>query len=243
MAIISGSYPLNIAATITNCQVGDQITFELISEYHPASNNYTASISAASLNIDVLPVIQGSYTYATSSQVTPGNFISGADATHIVFSSALSGYYPDYQQIPYFISGSTDNQVTITGSLYQQYGDIDYIFNPVLGDKVVLKDHGGATQVVTVLSVAKDSVGRLSIEVTPQLLASFVSDPTTIDQLLVVKKLQDEQNVIVRFTKRAGQTSYGFIIPENINPSVLKSINTIQAQVQQQLLSTQANTG
>jgi hypothetical protein len=57
----------------------------------------------------------------------------------------------------------------------------------------------------------------------------------------MVKRLQDEQNIIMTFNKPPGDTSYGFIIPEDINLKVLESISAIQSNVQNQLLSTQQN--
>ena len=45
----------------------------------------------------------------------------------------------------------------------------------------------------------------------------------------------------MRFNKPPGATSYGFILPNTISPQVVNNINTLQANVQAQLLSTQAS--
>ena len=56
---------------------------------------------------------------------------------------------------------------------------------------------------------------------------------------LLLKKYNDEQNVILTFNKPPGITSYGFLIPDNITPEVTNNINTLQAAVQAQILTTQ----
>jgi len=48
---------------------------------------------------------------------------------------------------------------------------------------------------------------------------------------------------VLTFNKRPGNTSYGFVIPSNINPTVLANIDTITSQVKQKLLINQQNTG
>ena len=56
----------------------------------------------------------------------------------------------------------------------------------------------------------------------------------------MLKRYNDEQNVILTFNKNPGPTSYGFGIPNTINPIVTANINTLQAAVQSQLLSNQS---
>ena len=70
----------------------------------------------------------------------------------------------------------------------------------------------------------------------------MVNNSALVETFLLLRRYQDEQNVIMTFTKPLGATSYGFIIPETISPEVVNNINTLQAKVQAQLLSTQAST-
>jgi hypothetical protein len=42
----------------------------------------------------------------------------------------------------------------------------------------------------------------------------------------------------LNFNKEDGQTSYGFLIPDNLSPDILKNIDTITKQVKQKILST-----
>ena len=80
------------------------------------------------------------------------------------------------------------------------------------------------------------------LQTVPTILPAWVTAYTLVKTLLLLRRYNDEQNVIVNFTKPIGQTSYGFILPNDINPLVLSNINTLQAKVQAQLLSTQAST-
>ena len=52
-----------------------------------------------------------------------------------------------------------------------------------------------------------------------------------------LKKVEDETNVHLSFTKRDGKTSYGFLIPEDINQDVLNNIDTITKETKQKLLN------
>ena len=70
------------------------------------------------------------------------------------------------------------------------------------------------------------------------LIGSFGS----VNQVLILKKIQDETNIIFSYIKPPGQTSYGFLIPENLSPDVLANIDTITKQVKQKLLADQQGT-
>ena len=41
----------------------------------------------------------------------------------------------------------------------------------------------------------------------------------------------------IRFQLKPGNTSFGFLVPDNLSPDVLKNIDTITRQVQQKLLT------
>jgi hypothetical protein len=160
----------------------------------------------------------------------------------ITLNSSISSFDEDYQQVPTYQSASLGFPVTVQNSLYNSYGDINQPFAPRFNDKIVLKSKDGRSQVLTIQSTNTTS-NRLQISVNPNLDAYFVNNVDQIDELLIVKRLPDEQNIIMTFNKPPGETSYGFIVPEDINSKVLESISTIQANVQNQLLSTQQNTG
>jgi hypothetical protein len=82
----------------------------------------------------------------------------------------------------------------------------------------------------------------LNVKVTPNLvnfLATGSYTNNTVSQFLLLSKQPDETNINMSFDKEDGQTSYGFIVPSNLSPSVLNNIDVITRQVQQKLLNTQ----
>ena len=56
---------------------------------------------------------------------------------------------------------------------------------------------------------------------------------------MLFRSLQDETNAYLTFIKHPGQTSYGFLIPENLSPDVLANIDTITKEVKQKLINDQ----
>ena len=199
-----------------------------------SSANYTASLTSnSSLTVGTIAVGAGGYPYATTSS---GNFISSfANLTGSYSSITLSSnlaQYAGYQFIPYFVSAS----VTYSSSLYTKYGDVNINFSPQNGDKVILIDNAGITQDLDVYSFSDPT-----ITVVGDILSNWVINPSLVKTFLLLRKYNDEQNVILTFTKPSGATSYGFIIPETISPQVVDNINTLQANVQAQLLSTQTS--
>ena len=56
----------------------------------------------------------------------------------------------------------------------------------------------------------------------------------------MLSKVADETNINLIFDKEDGQTSYGFLIPENLSPDVLQNIDTITRQVKVKILTDQS---
>jgi hypothetical protein len=239
---ISGSLTVNLSTLVNNCYGGDNFTFELLSEFQPASQNWTGSLSVGSLTIEIQPTLIGGYPYATSS-AEYGNFVFSIQPPNIIIiNTSLSSFDESYMQIPYFLSGSSDSQVAISSSLYDLYGDINYAFAPRFADKIVIRSYDGRTQVLDILSTATNN-SQLELSVIPNLSEYFQNNPNQISELLIIKKVKDEQNIIMSFKKSPGDTSYGFVIPENISLDIVDNISSIQSNVQNQLLSTQQNSG
>ena len=106
-----------------------------------------------------------------------------------------------------------------------------------------MKDITGTTQNLDIISASLSGSNpniKLQVVVTPQVLANWEANVSgSIYQFLMLTRYDDEQNVILTFNKNPGQTSAGFLIPDTINPNVTQNINTLQAAVQSQLLTTQ----
>jgi hypothetical protein len=233
------STTLNFNSSVPiNTDTGDKITFQLQEILNGTSQDYTASISVGSLTVAESSAAQGVYPYASN---TPESYIEGLsnDGSFGVISCSvdLSNFYQSYQQVPYFTSGSP-NVTTYSSSLYNQYGDINVAFYPQPYDKVILKDINGAYQDLDVYS-ASLSGSQLYITTSPTILDNWVNDSSLVREFLLLRRYEDEQNVILTFNKPNGQTSYGFLIPNTTSPEVTDNINTLQAAVQSQLLSSQ----
>jgi len=243
----SSSFTFYIDTVAQDCSLGDNLTFELISEYQPTGKNWTGSVfnnynnTDNYLNLSLLPLGLGGYPFATSSVGQNGFITNVVSPNTIQFSTDISQFYGgDYTQLPTFASSST---LTVSSSLYNDYGDITYPFVMSSGDKILLQSYDGRLQIVSV-KIANYTYGfdnLLSVQTYPDLNSYWSTYPGQISKILILKRLQDEQNIIMTFAKPPGETSYGFIIPENINLDVLNSISSIQANVQNQLLSTQQN--
>ena len=236
--IFTSTQTINYTTPPTSFAPGDKAVFKF-TQGGMSTSNYTASISAGSLVANTVSVGAGGYPFATASVADAGWFIDSINdiglQSEIVFSSNLS-QYAGYLFVPYFQSAS----VVYSSSLYSRYGDVNTTFLPQTGDKIVMYDFAGVVQDVDVLSVTTGS--NLTITVVPEILTNWIINPALINQMLILRKYEDEQNVILTFNKNPGATSYGFTIPETISPEVTANINTLQAAVQSQLLSTQVST-
>lgn len=242
-SVYSKTFSINYTTPNISLVPSNIVSFQLV-QRSMSTPSYTASLSVgqsgSTLALNTVSVGTGGYPYATSS-LAYGNFVSGAfnssDGTtgSFVMSSNVSNYL-GYLFVPNF----TSNSVVYSSSLYNTYADVSYVFQPTLGDKIIVSD-GVVTANFDVIKYTVDSNNRLNISVVPEIYSSWVANSSSILKFLLLKRYNDEQNIQLTFTKKPGQTSYGFLIPNNIDPIVIQKINTIQSQVQAQLLSTQAN--
>lgn len=237
---ISGSYlTLNYTTPATNLIAGDKVEFKFTQSF-VTTDNFTASFVPGASNsyliTQPIAIGQGGYPYATTGST---GFISSIvdltpDTSVITFNTQLSAY-TNYQFVPAFVSGGA----LYTSSLYNLYGDVNYPLNPQFGDKIVMSDFSGIVQELDVVSGSITN-NALSIIVSPQVLENWMLNPKQVFTFLLLRRYQDEQNIILGFTKVPGQTSYGFLLPDTISPQVIQNINTLQAAVQSQLLVNQS---
>lgn len=235
---LNATLTLNLSTVPTSFDAGDVITFELLqtvtaSEYLSANKNFTASVSIGSLKVNESST-QGSYPYATGSFI--GNLTNlTSELGKITLSTSLSNFY-GYQFVPYFVSGG----IAYSSSLYTTYGDINVPFLPQAYDKLILRDTSGNIQDLTVYSSSFTTGNQVELFVIPGILPNWVTNPEVIERVLLLRRYEDEQNVILTFNKAPGVTSYGFLIPNTVNPTVTENINTLQAAVQSQILNMQS---
>lgn len=237
---ISGSrLTLNYTTPAVNLIAGDKVLFKFTQSF-VTTDNFTASFLAGASNSYLTSqpatVGQGGYPYAS---VSSSGFINSiADLTQdtsvITFNNEVSSFI-NYQFVPAFISGG----IIYSSSLYNLYGDVNYPLNPQFGDRIVMRDFSGIVQELDVVSGSILN-GALNVLVSPQVLDNWMINPKEIFTFLLLRRYEDEQNVILSFDKIPGQTSYGFLIPDTISPEVVQNINTLQAAVQSQLLVNQS---
>jgi len=241
-SITSGSLQtLSYTTPSVNMIAGDTVTFRLTQSFVTV-NEFTASFIPGESNSYLITqpaaVGAGGYPYATITG-SSGNPIftitDTSDFTSLITMNSEVSSFTGYQFVPFFISGTT----IISSSLYDNYGDVNYPFNPQFGDAIVMSDFSGISQELQVVSSSLQS-GRLNISVTPQVLDNWILDSNLVYKFLLLKRYNDEQNAILTFNKPPGATSYGFLIPDTISNQVIENINSLQAAVQSQILNTQS---
>ena len=206
----------------------DKLTFQL-RLLATSSNNYTASLNNGSLSI-------GSLALSTGYSVVSCPFVDTATTSSITFSSAISSFYNrGYIFTPNPASGSQSG-------LYGAYGDVDYTFDPKENDIVILYLSDNSILEYTINRVSVNSTtNKLSLHFNDDLSTTAKNDLTngTYKRFLLLSRRKDETNVILRFIKREGKSSNGFLIPENISQAVLNNIDVITKEVKQKILGDQ----
>jgi hypothetical protein len=224
------TFNINLPSTPLN--VGEKLIFKFQMEGNSTSS-FTASLDTGNLRVSLLAASLGyastPYPYFSSASIA-----TGSNSSEIIFSPGVSGFHGgDYLFVPNPLSGSIS-------TLYDEYGDVDYNFviNPFDIILIYLSDNTFVeARVLNVYSQAGLLRVSLDIELSATLKSELANQ--TYTRFLVLSRRKDETNLILSFTKRDGKTSYGFLIPENISPTVLANIDTITKEVKQKLLNDQ----
>lgn len=166
-----------------------------------------------------------------------GTYATGSNSDEIFFSENLSRYYgQEYLQ-------DTSGEYQTGGAeltKYSTYGDIDENFYIEKYDLLVIKTSTISLEyLITDVSLTDDQ-NRIGFRVDKPLYqpgnGTFFGE---IEEFIILKRNKDESNVILSFKKPTGKTSYGFLIPQYINPAVMKQINIITKEINQKLIDTQ----
>jgi hypothetical protein len=239
MSYISSSYTFTINQPSVALNEGEVLTFRLkISG--STSNNFTASIAQGSLTVSSLAASTG-YATVNCPYLSSTYINTGSNSNEIIFSSGLSSVYNGgYTFVPNPLSGSASS------SLYSTYGDVDYPFvvNPY--DILLLYLSDNTYVEYRILNVYTDSNNLVRLVIDGQ-LSQFIKDDLvgnghSFTRFLLLARIPDETNAYIIYTKRPGQTSYGFVIPQNLATDVLANIDTITKEVKQKLLADQQGT-
>ena len=237
------SHTFTINEPVVNLTAGEKLIFKFQC-ISTDTNNFTASLNnQASLKVASLAASTGYSSVSASSSVGffhSSSIATGSNTNDIVFSVALSGFWETgYIFVPNPLTGSTN-------SLYNgtvKYGDVDYPFasNPPTHDIVlVYLNDGTYIESRVVKENLSGSYLRLTLDKPLSSTLKSALAEQTYTRFLFLSKREDETNVHLSFTKRDGKTSYGFLIPEDINKSVLDNIDTITKEAKQKLLNDQS---
>jgi len=196
-------------------------------------SNYTASISQGSLIISALSLSTG---YSTITCASNNRFLTAQSGSYtFTFNNQLSSFYNSgYLFVPNPLTGSTS-------PLYSTYGDVDYEFNLNDFSILVLQLSDNTYLEYRIVNINNDGLSNVSFTVDQTISNQVASELSngTIKRVLFLTRIEDETNAYLTFTKREGQTSYGFVIPSNLAPDVLANIDTITKEVKQKLLADQ----
>jgi len=232
MSNISFSKTFSVNIPSINLNQGNNIKFRLVLDT-PAINTFTASLSPGSVTISSLAPSTG---YSSIFSPFINSTATAATDSTIIFTPQISNFYGSTYQ---FEPNPADSNIT-PSSLYPVYGDVDYPFLLKLFDIfiVYLSDGTYIEYRIIDASIVSD---QLQITLNKPISNLLKTDITTnaFKKMLFLTRVEDETNIILEFKKKNGKTSYGFVIPENIDPSVLKNIDIIAKEVQSKLLSNQ----
>ena len=217
----------------SNLNIDDKISFKL-RLVNSTSPNITASLATGNNGL----VYIGSLAVSTGySVIKTCPYIANTSTSSFSFTTSVSSFYGSN----YFFSPNPSSGSLSNNSLYDEYGDVDYAFNPKPYDILVLYLSDGTILEYVVLNV--DLVGGelfLTLNAPLSNLAKTDLVGGSYKRFLLLSRIKDETNVILNFIRRDGKTSYGFLIPEDISQSVLDNIGNITREVKQKLLSDQS---
>jgi len=199
------------------------------------TETYQAIPSNGSLCIDTTSTNHALFN--TGSYIRGGNTLTLSSGMSQYFNS-LTTYNPGYESNP--------------SPLYPRFGDVNYPTEIDPGDYVILyysgSDVGYSSDTIYPISrritgVNYDYSGSVtssvaSFTVYPN-MPGFISGSNinNYQKAVFVKRVSDETVLTLQGKKRPGQTSYGFVVPENLNPNIAKNINTLQSTIQSQILN------
>jgi cold shock CspA family protein len=218
--------------TNINLEPGEKLVFKLQNTSN-TTNNFTASLAPGNLVVQTVASLTG---YATT--ILP--FLSGSGVigtNQVVLSAGVTEFYGGtYTYLPN-PGGGTESSLYASGV---DYGDVDntFIINPF--DIFLLYLSNNTYIEAKILNVSISS-GYLTLTLDTELTANAIDDLAneTYRRLLILSRKPDETNVILNFAKKDGKTSYGFLIPSDLEKDMLVNIDTITREVKQKLINDQ----
>jgi hypothetical protein len=196
------------------------------------SNDTTPSTSANilpirnfELNSGTLKALFFTSNGSTLYSITGSKIINFSGSNTISFTSSM---YPTPINDGYYYPNTGS-------SLYTTYGDVDYALPPRKNDLIVFAptDINKRKEFTITNTYVSNSI--FSMEVTPQ----FYNLEQISSSFLILNRRPNETNIVLNTLKNPGQTSYGYVIPKDVNPAIINNINTINESVKNKLLADQ----
>jgi hypothetical protein len=235
---LASTLVFNVTSSFRDFVPSDRITFQLI-QFNLITGslgfgNFTASLARTGDGT----VYDGLRNSIATSGINPfaspvsGQFISGSNGVDTLILNQSLSSFNDYLYL----------SQTSSADLHPSYGNVDNTFSPKVGDTLLIY-YNNNTQYQE-LNISSVSVGtKTSLTVSPNLVTNLAIgsyNSNTVSKLILLSKVADETNINLVFDKEDGQTSYGFLIPENLSPDVLQNIDTITRQVKVKILTDQS---
>jgi hypothetical protein len=224
----------NINVTDLPLVPGDTLFFKF-QILNTTTNNFTASFIPSSVAQMTIQTQAGNTGYNSTNCAYFNTGAMASSTNTITLSTGVSNYYgSQYLFTPNPIANNYN-------SLYDTYGNTDYAFNPKPNDIVLTYLSDGTYKENTIIQVYT-SGSSLVLKLDSDITNLYKNDLAngTYKRFLILSRVEDETNAYVTFKKRDGSTSYGFIIPSNIDPGVLANIDTITKEVKLKLLADQS---
>lgn len=204
---LNNTFIFNQNIPSTTYSSGTQIYFKLITD-NLTTFTYQANNGYAQSSLQAgLPEVTGS-------------FIKNISANSVELNPDFNSFLNDYIYVP------------ISSSLYSKYGDIDYQFNINPGDLMIMTDNNDVIYEINISDV-NPNINGLDL-ISNSIPLGLI--PADIKEFLLLKQVQDETNIILRFIKKPGLTSLGLVIPSNLSKNVLNNIDTITSNVKPKLI-------
>lgn len=208
--------------------IGDKISFRFFIN----NNNNQTEINSATMEGGILKAVpsQGS-TVIQGIQIC---FDQPSNA--FVLNKELSPFFgPSYYFDPLNseVSSSYSN-------LYSKYGNINYPFGIEENDKIVIQAAGETGPILeyTVDRIAFQGEDNLAYIYPKEDIDGYFYSCGKFHSLIFLKRIIDETSVVINLKKPTGKTSYGFAIPQNIQPEIIDNIDNINKNVNKQLIIT-----
>jgi hypothetical protein len=216
----------NLVTDYNSFNPGDKIGFELITSDF-TTPNFTASIDPYYPENGIGTLYSELDLYQTGNLPFASNntypYLSGSLNNNTIFFSSDLSYYYNYKFLP---SGSGVS----VNALYNQYGYVDNVFQPQIGDIVVI-NYGNSNNVfeseIKKVYLTDDRIFLELNETLPNSLNIRKYNNNSINQFLFLSRKKSENNIILTFDKPPGNTSLGLLIPSNLHPDMLKNIDAI----------------